>query len=227
MRIRTPLFSMVLIAASLIDGAHAADYKVEELSEAPAGLSTEMAAAINDKGYRLSGAEGVVCDVWLAKEIPLKPKFKPGLRIKYPLQAGQLMGAIRFPAASKPHDFRGQDLAPGVYTLRYGLQPEDGSHLGTSDIRDFLVGCPPKEDTTPKRIEDIKQLFQLSAKSAGTTHPAIFLLLPVSSKPFDAAAVRHDADKEFLILDGNLSARDGDKTVSLPISIVVVGKSEG
>jgi hypothetical protein len=205
----------------------AADQKVEALKEAPAGLSGEIAAAINTTGYRVTSKDGVICDVWLAKEIPLKPKFTSSLRIKYPFQAGQLIGAIRFPEGSKPTDFRGQALKPGTYTLRYGLQPDDGNHLGTSDIRDFLVGCPPKTDVDPKRVEDIKDLFKLSGQAAGTTHPAIFLLIPPPEKPYDAAGVTHDDEKHLVIFQANANGKDGEKAVAIPVSVVTAGKTEG
>src|SRR5262245_50779856 len=207
--------------------ALAADQTVEPLKGAPPGLSPEVTAAIAETGYRITGKNGVICDVWLAKEIPLKPKFKSSLRVKYPFQAGQLIGAIRFPDNSQPNDFRGQPLNPGTYTLRYGLQPDDGNHLGTSEIRDFLVGCPPKTDTSPKRVEDIKELFKLSASAAGTTHPAIFLLFPPPEKAYDAVGVRHDDEKNLLILQANANGKDDGKAVSVPVSVVTVGKTDG
>lgn len=218
---------LILAAPGYWKTALAADQKVEPLKEPPPGLSAEMAAAIGDTGYRISGKEGAICDVWLAREIPLKPKFKSSLRIKYPFQAGQLIGAIRFPEGSKPNDFRGQALKPGTYTLRYGLQPDDGNHLGTSEIRDFLVGCPPMADSSPRRIEDIKDLFKLSAGAAGSTHPAIFLLIPPPDKAYDAPAVRYDDEKKLLILQVNANGKDGDKVVPVPFSLVTVGKTEG
>jgi len=138
-----------------------------------------------------------------------------------------LVGVIRYPADSKPHDFRGQALIPGTYILRYGLQPDDGNHLGTSDIRDFLVGCPPEKDVTPKRIEEIKSLFKLSASAAGTTHPAIFLLIPPPDKPYSSAGVQHDAEKHRVIFQANGNGKDGDKAVPVPFSIVTVGKTDG
>jgi hypothetical protein len=219
--------ALVTLALCEANVALAADHKITELKEAPAGLSAAVTAALNGSGYRLSDAKGVVCDVWLTKEVPLKPKFKSSLRIKYPFLPGQLIGAIRFPDGSKPNDFRGQELKPGIYTLRYGLQPDDGNHLGTSEIRDFLVGCPPKDDVDPKRVEDIQKLFKLSGTSAGTTHPAIFLLFPPGAKPFSASAVRHDNEKHLLILDVNVNGKDGDAATPVPVSLVTVGKGEG
>jgi hypothetical protein len=137
-----------------------------------------------------------------------------------------LIGVIRFPAGSKPNDFRGQALKAGTYTLRYGLQPDDGNHLGTSEIRDFLVGCPPKTDTSAMRIEDVKELFKLSATSASGTHPAIFLLFPPPDKPYDAAGVTHDDERDLLIFQGNANGKDGDKAVAVPVSVVTVGKTD-
>jgi hypothetical protein len=227
MRVRVFCLSCLIVTvAAGVSPARGADQKVDVLKEAPPGLSAEVAAAINDSGLRISGKNGVVCDIWLAKEIPLKPKFKSSLRIKYPFPTGELVGVIRFPASSTPSDFRGQALKPGTYTLRYGLQPDDGNHLGTSDIRDFLVGCPPDNDSSPKRVEDIKDLFKLSAGAAGGTHPAIFLLIPPPDKPFSGASVVADEEKHFLILETNASGKDADQKVSIPLSIVTVGKSE-
>ncbi|MSR58303.1 MAG: hypothetical protein EXS05_11615 [Planctomycetaceae bacterium] len=226
--------SFAMVAVGLLicgifvpNATRAADRTVAELKEAPTGLSPAIAAAIHDSGYRISGADGVICDVWLAKEVPLKPKFKTSLRIKYPFQTGQLLGVIRYPESSKPNDFRGQELKPGTYTLRYGLQPDDGNHLGTSEIRDFLVGCPPQEDVNPKRVEDLKKLFKLSTGASGTTHPAIFLLIPPPEKPFETAAVRTDDEKHLLIFEANLNGKDADQSVSVPVSLVTVGKSDG
>jgi hypothetical protein len=217
-----------LLPAAIMPVGVAADQKVAVLKEAPRGLAADIAAAISETGFRITGKEGVICDVWLAKEIMQKPKFKSSERIKYPFQPGTLIGVIRYPEGSKPNDFRGQSLKPGTYTLRYGLQPDDGNHLGTTEsgVRDFLVGCPPDKDTSPKRVEDIKDLFKLSASASGSTHPAIFLLNPPPDKAFDAPAVEHDDAKHLVIFQTNANTKDGDKAVPFPLSIVVVGKTE-
>ena len=47
-------------------------------------------------------------------------------------------------------EIRGKVVAPGVYTLRYGLQPQNGDHLGISTFREFLVVSPAAVDTDPK-----------------------------------------------------------------------------
>ena len=204
-----------------------AEKKVEPLAEAPQGLSEEVTGALQPSGFRVSDDAGVICDIWLAKEAPLKPKFKPTLRVKYPFQLGQLVGAIRYPDGSKPSDFRGQPLKPGLYTLRYGLQPDDGNHLGTSDIRDFLVGCPPEKDQKAARVDDLKKLFKLSAGASGTTHPAIYLLTPPPEKAVDKPSVVADEEKKLTIFEGSLTGKSGEESSAVPVKVVVQGKSEG
>lgn len=207
--------------------ASAADKKLESLAEPAPGLSEEVAAAIQPTGFRISDDAGVVCDFWLAKEAPLKPKFKPTLRVKYPFQIGQLVGVIRYPDGAKPSDFRGQPLKPGVYTLRYGLQPDDGNHLGTSDIRDFLVGCPPDKDVKAERVADLKKLFKLSGGASGTTHPAIYLLDIPPEKALEQPTVTTNEEKKITTVEASIKGKDAGSDVAVPLKVVVQGKSEG
>ena len=68
----------LLLLAAVFTGANsvqAAEEKVEQLKEKPAGLSAEVASAINETGYRITGQDGAVCDIWLAKELPLKDGY--------------------------------------------------------------------------------------------------------------------------------------------------------
>ncbi len=114
--------------------------------------------------------------------------------VQFPFLAdGELIGVLQF--ATEGHDYRDQPIAKGVYTMRYGLQPVNGDHLGVSTYRDYSLVLPAAKDQSlalPRR----KQLEERSAESAGTSHPAVFLLLaapPDSSK--SAASVIHDAEK--------------------------------
>jgi hypothetical protein len=212
---------------ALANSALADEPKLAPLEEAPAGFSPEVTASLAEKGFRISGESGVVCDVWLAKELAVKSGFTPNIRIQYPFQNGQLIGAIRFPEGSEPHDFRSQPIKPGTYTLRYGLQPDDGNHLGTSEIRDFLCACPATDDADPKRIEKLKDVFKLSAKVAGTTHPTIFLLLPPPETPAKTATVKADSEKHFVIVTVPAAGKGSDGAVPLTINFVAVGEHEG
>ena len=60
-----------------------------------------------------------------------------------------------------------------------------------------------------------------SAKTAGSTHPAIFSLLPVD-KPVEQATLTHNAAKEHTMLSTTLAAKGGSK---VGLRLIVIGKS--
>ncbi len=221
MRLRM-MFAVIVSAAfwSLTSVSHA-ENKLETVDSLPEGISKEVAAVIEPKGHRVVNEKGPVCSVWLVKEVPTKADFKPTLSVKYPLVSGELIGVMQVEAKKKFTDFRGQEIKPGIYTLRYGQQPEDGNHVGTSDLADFLLGIPAVSDSDPKPINGFSSLSKKSAKTAGSTHPAIFSLLPVD-KPVEAAVLTHNAAKEHTMLSVTLAAKGGSK---VPLRLIVIGKS--
>ena len=216
------LFTATL-AVCLFTGAKS-EHKLESAKGAPDGLSKKVAAAIDGKGHKIAGKKGTIVEIWFAKTAPVKAGFKPTLAVKYPFQPGQLIGAMRVAKGNKYTDFRGQELKPGVYTLRYGKQPEDGNHIGTSELYDFLLALPAKMDTDPKAINLVNMLHKRSAKSVGSTHPAIFSLLP--AKKSDKAKLEHNADKEHLILNASIQGEAKGKKVTVPLRMVAIGKGE-
>ena len=122
-------------ASSLV----AADGKLVPVDKVPAGISEKVASALNPAGQQVVIDGKTTCTVWLVKDLPVKADFKPTLAIKYPLTQGQLIGVMEVVKKSEFTDFRGQDVAVGVYTLRDGQQPVDGNHVGTSALSDFLL----------------------------------------------------------------------------------------
>lgn len=212
------LFSAALWSST---GSVRADGKLEDVAGLPEGLSKEVAALVDANGQRVIEKGSAVCAVWLVKEVPTKTNFKPTLSVKYPFAPGELLGVLQVQAKSKYTDFRGQEIKAGVYTLRYGQQPEDGNHVGTSDLADFLLAIPAAVDTDPKPIAVFKALSERSAKTAGSTHPAIFSLLP-SEKPVEKPTLTHNAAKEHTMLSTTISAKGGTKVA---LRMVVIGKS--
>jgi len=199
-------------------------YQLDISEKAPAGLSEKVTAAIDPRGMTISMKDDAVCTVWLVKSLPLKAKFKSTLTVKYPLAAGELVGALEVKAAEFS-DFRGQTVKPGVYMLRYGLQPQDGNHVGTSETSDFLLAIPAASDTDPAPVK-VPNLMKRSAKATGSNHPAIFSLLPPDEPPSEAT-LTHDEGKKLWLLQFTAEGKQGDDAVKVPFKLVVIGKSEG
>ncbi len=217
------LLTMFIVIALSID-VIAEDHQLKVVKTAPKGLSKAIAANLNPNGYRITAGNGPVCDFWMLKSVALKPGFKETFSIKYPFTPGQLIGALQVSKGIEFTDFRGQVVDPGVYTLRYGHQPEDGNHIGTADIVDFLMAVPAKLDTDPKTIKDLEKLMKTSGKSVGATHPAIFSLQTIDEK-IEKTELSHDEDHDFWILNFNANGKAKDKKVKVSMRLVAIGQS--
>ena len=211
---------MLFVAAP----AYAADERVEKLSEAaPAEVSPEIAALLSPMGHKvMAGKNRTVCEVWLCKEWPIAADFKPTASVQHPLEMGQLLGVIRY--KRRGGDFRGQEIPQGVYVMRYALQPEDGNHVGTSNTRDFVLLTPAAEDKSPA-VLDKMQMFNLSKKSAGRTHPTMLSLLSSKMEPKDLPKIEQIEAQEWTCLSLTNPGKAGDKSQDVVVSIVVIGKA--
>ena len=203
----------------------AADHKLGRVESAPDGLSPDIAKLLDQKGYQINGSKGPVAEIWWVQEIALKDGFKPSLGQMYPFQAGQLLGALRVTKGADFTDFRNQQIKAGVYTLRFGLQPSDGNHVGTSETSDFVLALPAAVDTKTDAIKTFQDLTKLSAKASGATHPAIFSLVD-AKKAGDAATLeKHGA--EHWVLSVVLSGKNATGAVPVKLRLIVVGHAEG
>ena len=222
MSLRCLLAASVVLAVS---SAQADDHKLSTVKKGPEGLSPAIAKVVDSNGFKISSRDGALVEIWLLKGVPVLEKFKPNFTKQYPLTPGQLLGAMRISKGADYTDFRGQQMDPGVYTLRYGLQPMDGNHVGTSETYDFILALPAKSDKNTDTIKDFQELAEISAKAAGSAHPAIFSLLDpakVEKKPS-----LEENDFEHLVLSFVGKGKVKDKEVDLKIAMVVVGQSEG
>lgn len=200
--------------------AWAVDHRVEPLaSPAPAdAVSPQIAALLAPSGVKvIRGSTRTVCEIWLCKEWATQDGKLPS-GVNYPFQPGQLMGVIRFP--KKGGDFRDQDIAEGVYTMRYGQQPVDGAHVGTSATRDFLLLLKADQDKSPAVIE-YKPLTKQSAEAAGSNHPALLSLQKAEGD--SAPAIRHDEGRDWWIVHLQSTAKVGGAAKDAALDFVVVG----
>lgn len=146
---------------------------VTPLSEKPAA---ELAAGIASElvpAARVVIGEATL-DVWLAKAV------QGGGADWSAVESGTLVGAMRVGGAFK--EIRGKAVKPGVYTLRYGQQPQNGDHLGISQFREFLLLSPAAIDTDPK-VLGFDGVVALSKEVIGTAHPASLSLDPPQDAP--------------------------------------------
>jgi hypothetical protein len=220
-------FVAVFMLIGATAGVAQESIKVAEFKQPPPeSVSVEIRNVLNGQGHRIQDDQGrTIADIWLRKGIPSSEKpGGPKGAVQFPFLAdGELIGVVQF--ATEGHDYRDQPIAKGVYTIRYGLQPVNGDHLGVSTNRDYTLLLPASKDQSPA-LPPRKQLEARSAESAGTSHPAVFLLLaapPDSSK--SAASVIHDAEKNTwsVVLPLSVQVKGHGEPVAYPVRLVVIG----
>jgi hypothetical protein len=201
--------------------------KVTALKQTPPGsVAAPIRNDLSARGYRIQDDQGrTFADIWVRKAIPVSEKpGEPKGAILFPFLAdGEAVGVLQF--AIEGHDYRDQPIAKGVYTMRYGLQPVNGDHLGVSTYRDYSLVLPAAKDRT-LALPSRKQLEESSAESAGTSHPAAFLLLaaPSGSSNSDATVIR-DAEKNTwsVVLPLSLQVKGQSEVVPYPVRLVIIG----
>lgn len=185
---------LVFVSASFVSAQDS--FKVEAAKIAsPEALAASIRGAMTAEGARVLDAEGkLFAEIWLRKGIPVSAKPGAGAgAVQFPVLAeGELLGAIKFIAEG--HDYRDQAIAPGTYTIRYGLQPVNGDHLGVSSYRDYALLVPAEKDDSLEPL-DRKKLQAKSAEAAGSSHPAVMMLLAATSSTKTAPAIIRDEEK--------------------------------
>ncbi len=218
--------AFVLALLLIVSQAHGQDaLKIESARKSPPDVAAPIRAVLSEQMYRVSDGQGqVVAEIWPRAGIPAASSpAGPKGTILFPfLSAGELMGVCAFPAEA--HDYRDQPIAKGVYTMRYGLQPVNGDHLGVSTHRDYILLLPAAKDRSLDR-PGRKKLEEQSAEAAGTSHPAVFLLLAAPEKADPkAAAVIRDAEKNTwsVVLPFQLQIQ-GASALAFPIRMIILG----
>lgn len=180
-----------------------------------AGVADAVKQALAPQGYRVTFDDGTASDIWLRATVPTKgaaPKDASGA--SYTLPESVLVGVMKLEKSAK--DYRGQSVAPGVYTLRYELQPNDGDHLGTAPTRDFLLALPAAGDSDPSALMKFEQLVPLSKQAAHANHPSPWNLVAAEAKIFPSV---FDDGQEHIVFAFRLKTDSGE----IPMALVVHG----
>lgn len=161
----------ILLALLSLAATAFAQYTLEKAGPPPAELAPEMAAALRQEGHKVLDAAGNVhAELWF-RNASVDGADSGEMEVSWSTVAhGTFVGAIRY--AGPGTDRRGQQIEPGVYTLRFSFYPVDGAHQGVEPSRDFLILSPAATDKDPAATPSFDELMDMSRKASGTPHPA-------------------------------------------------------
>jgi hypothetical protein len=182
--------------------------------------SASVKGAVESDGYKVSLGDGSeVCRIWLRKGLDTRAKTDtPGVLFNQ-IGDSSLVGVISFPKNTT--DYRGQVIKAGSYTLRYALQPADGNHLGIAPNRDFLLMSPLSLDQDASAQFKFEDLVKMSAKSAGTNHPAGLSIISADAQKTFPAAIQDDTGHT--VFEGKLKTASGGE---IAFGLIVKGVAD-
>jgi hypothetical protein len=152
--------------------ALAADFSIEPAGSPPAdGVPEAVTAMLHGEGVRVKDPDGKVVAAFWGRKSAFEGDPVSGFGIQFStIPEGALVGLVQFP--DKGSDYREQHIPAGIYTLRYGLHPEDGDHMGAAPSRDFVLLTPAAADTEASKNYGFDELVDLSYK-VGNSHPTV------------------------------------------------------
>jgi hypothetical protein len=180
------ILSLVLLQGADLRGAAHTD-------PLPADLQAPIAAKIAPGGVRVSVASNTLT-FWWVKELPIKSASAGWGE----LAEGSLVGAVKVEKDFR--DVRGRVIKTGTYTLRYGIQPANGDHLGVSPFREFLLLSPAAHDTNPDPLGH-QGTVDISKETIGGSHPAVWSIDPPVATDAPLSVHTTDAGHQAIVME--------------------------
>lgn len=174
----------------------------------PAQLAQPVAARLAPGGVRVTVGVNTLT-FWFVRQLPASAWSD--------LEDGSLLGALKIDKDFR--DIRGRVVKAGTFTLRYGIQPANGDHLGVSPFREFVLLSPVALDTDPApRGHD--GTVEISKEAIGGSHPAVLSIDPPVTAADPLTVTTTELGHKAIVLE--VPTPGG----SLRFGLVLIGKIE-
>ncbi len=182
----------------------------------PTDLADPVEALLSTSGQHVTVGPKTL-DFWWVKSLPLRAGTTDVAWSS--VEEGTLVGAVKLPAGYT--DVRGKTIKPGIYTLRLGIQPSDGNHLGVSANREFLLISPMAvDDNTAATSHD--KTIDMAKQTIGASHPAGWNVDPLTTSAAPGSIQTNDAGQKAVVFEVPVS-RDGKDVGLLRFGLVLIG----
>jgi hypothetical protein len=204
------------VALALLAGvAHAQTLTPSAQATAPpAELSAGIKGELQKSGFKLVAGDATL-ELWWVNAVTMTAEGEGWDNV----ESGTLVGAARIAGNFK--EIRGKPVKAGVYTLRYGLQPQNGDHLGISPFREFLVLSPAAVDQDPKTT-GFDGVVALSKQTIGTSHPAALSLDPPVATDAPLSAFSNEQGHKGVVFEVPRSV-NGKPAGTLRFGLILIG----
>jgi hypothetical protein len=180
----------------------------------PAELSASVKSELQKTGFKIVAGDATL-EFWWVAALKMSAEGEGWENV----ESGTLAGALRVTGNFK--EIRGKPVKPGVYTLRYGLQPQNGDHLGISTYREFLLLSPAAADQDAKTT-GFDGAVALSKQTIGTSHPAALSLDPPVATDAALSSYANDQGHKGVVFEVPRSA-NGKAAGTLRFGLILIG----
>ena len=217
------MFRQTLVALMACAALAARPAAAQQLSAAPLDvkppeqIAAPLRALLNDRGVSVTVGKTSI-DFWWVKTLPAGgdgPFAWTGVA------EGTFVGAAR--VTGRHSDIRGRTIREGVYTLRLGIQPQNGDHLGVSPYREFLHIIPAGSDPEPKPAGH-EGAIELSKPTIKSSHPALWSLDPPVADGQPLSTVTNDAGHQSIVFE--IAVQRGGRTQPARFGLILLGEIE-
>ena len=210
-----------ILLVQLSGRATAADVSVKVVEkERPKQIADAIRNTLQPKAVQLLNGTTPVFEFWFCSEVPLKSKPSSPDKALDAMAETTVVGAAS--VAGGQRDYKDNEIPAGVYTMRFGLQPQDGDHLGTAESPYFVLLIPAAADIKPDGFASTKAMAKVSGKDTASNHPIVLNLLSVSSSGGDIPKL-NQPDPEHRSVRVELPAKAGADKTSVVFELVFKG----
>ena len=175
----------------------------------PAPLAPAIASQLTPGGVRVTVGTNTLT-FWFVKQLSSAAAWSD-------VKEGTLVGALTIDKDFR--DIRGRVVKAGTFTLRYGIQPANGDHLGVSPFREFILLSPAALDTDPApRGHD--GTVEISKEAIGGSHPAVLSIDPPVAAAAPLTVITTELGHRAIVLE--VPTASG----TLRFGLVLIGKIE-
>jgi len=213
--------SALLVASHALSGAELSLKTAEK--PAPKDVGASIRGVLQTKAIQLAAADKPAAEIWLRQELPLKSTPSSPTDALGAIPETTLVAVIAIEDKTF-QDYKGNDIPAGVYTARFGLQPQDGDHLGTADFNTFLVLIPADADKELAGIDKFKPMVKASGKITPSGHPVVMSLRPASAEGTSPSLTEPAPDHKAVRLKLSGKVADSNEKADISFDLVYQGK---
>ncbi len=216
---RPPLLSTVVVALAAASlNAFSQSITVTSRPDPPPVELADPIEALMAPGAQRVSVQGATLDFWWVKSLPL---VTGSTDVSWSaVEEGTLVGAVTL--ASNYRDARGATLKPGPYTLRYGIEAQNGGHAAVSAYRGFLLLSPAAADNSAAALSH-DSVVVLARQSVGGPYPASWALDPPAASGERVGSVKRNSTRQSALIVSVPASRDGKDVGVLKFGLVLVG----